>query len=248
MIQTAAGLAPVIDLLTRSSEAPVLLQGPHGTTKELLAHVLHDHSIRVNHPFVILDCQKPPPARADRELWSLGDLPGLRALVQGGTLLLKHVHTLSPLGQTRLLDLVENQSTTPADNGAGGAGGSLGLRLVTTCDVDLAAVSKAGNFRSDLLLRLNVLALDVPADLTRREDIDLVLNFLADIVDIEAAAVPGDRGEAWLRRLRASPAWSDDLRDLVDATRRALILGPADGQTEDVLPLLVRSFRRPNPG
>ena len=150
------------------SQAPVLLTGPSGPAKELLARFVHASSVRAEGPFVALDVAAIPPALVESELYGYvkGAFPGAASprrgrlmMAESGTLFLDGVGELSPELQLKLLRLLSEHRYLPL-------GADLAvpadIRLVAASDRVLAAEVGAGRFRRDLYFRLNVCPVRVP--------------------------------------------------------------------------------------
>jgi len=185
------GESPSIQSLIRTakkiadSTAIVQIQGPSGTGKELIAHLIHTSSPRKNRPFVIVNCASIPDALLESELFghekgaftnAYAMKQGLVEVANGGTLFLDEVGDISPMIQPKLLRFLE----TGEFRRVGGTNAmKVDVRIVSATNKDLQKEVEAGRFREDLLYRLNVVTLRIPPLKDRKEDIPLLIkNFL----------------------------------------------------------------------
>jgi DNA-binding NtrC family response regulator len=213
--------------LVAASDVTVLVTGETGTGKELVARALHDASHRRRKPFVVVDCGALPEALLESELFghvrgaftgAVGDRQGAFQRADGGTLFLDELGAVTPAVQARLLRVLEARTVRPV--GADAERG-VDVRVVAASPVDLSARVAEGQFRSDLLYRLSVVALELPPLRARREDLPLVVAELLRRRGFEAAEVKGPN----LDRLQAH-AWPGNVRELRNVIERALALTP----------------------
>lgn len=176
----------VVALLRRfaRSRAPILITGETGTGKELAAHAAHYLSDRSDAAFVPVNCGALPDALIETELFghakgSFTDASRARAglirAAEGGTLFLDEVEALSPRGQVILLRFLQDQSFR-----------SIGeeqihhanVRVIAASNLNLRRLVESGGFRSDLMFRLDVLSVQMPALRERMDDIPLLVAHL----------------------------------------------------------------------
>jgi DNA-binding NtrC family response regulator len=151
--------------LAAAGDLPVLVSGPTGSGKELVARLLHRHGRRPDSPFVVVDCGVLSASSAEQELFGTADgSPGLIRQAMGGTLLLDEVGDLPPTVQAALLRVLENIQSRLSD------GGEV-TRVVALTNRDLGL---DGAFRRDLLHRLAGATLVLPALSEHAEDIPLI--------------------------------------------------------------------------
>ncbi|MBW1880107.1 MAG: sigma-54-dependent Fis family transcriptional regulator [Deltaproteobacteria bacterium] len=218
------------------TSATVLLQGPTGTGKELLAHAIHYRSRRAHGPFLAVNCSAIPEALLESELFghekgaftgAIRQHRGKFEQADGGTILLDEVGELDPYTQVKLLRVLENGEFQRV-------GGSqtikVDIRVIAATNKDLRQEVTSGNFREDLFYRLNVVTLRVPSLTKRREDIPLLVDHF-----VRKYALENDRPIPQVRRtvverLSQYP-WPGNVRQLQHVVERAVILA----KDEDVL-------------
>lgn len=226
--------AAMIDLrrLVRTigpSETDVLITGPTGSGKEVMARTLHDLSPRAGKPFVVINCAALPVDLIESELFGheAGAFAGaVRARygrfehARGGTILLDDVGSMPPDLQARLLRVLQDRvimrlgSSEPIP---------LDVRFMATSKVDLAQEMARGAFREDLFWRINVVNLRLPPLSARRDDIPVLFLHLVR----EAAArhrVADRRPDPGLLAELSARDWPGNVRELRNAAER-LVLG-----------------------
>jgi two-component system, response regulator FlrC len=211
-----------------TSEIPVLLEGPTGTGKEVLAQFIHRLSARASGPFVAVNCAAMPEAMLEALLFGhkKGAFTGASETGEGlfraadkGTLLLDEIGELPLLLQAKLLRALQEGEVLPL-----GATKpvKVDVRVIACTNRQLVAEVEAGRFREDLLYRLNVFPLRLPALRDRPGDIAA----LAFGMLLRHSAAPGQPG--WIERsaieqLEAHP-WPGNVRELENVIRRAILL------------------------
>lgn len=255
------GLSPAVERLRRliadlaGTSANVLIHGETGTGKELVARCLHEASQRHKRHFVAINCGGLPEQLFESEIFGheAGSFTGAARKrigkiehAEGGTLFLDEIESMPmPLQikllrvlQERVVERLGSNQPVPVD-----------ARVVAATKADLRALSDAGQFRSDLYYRLNVITLELPPLRERREDVPLLFeHFVAQAaLRFEREAVPASPGE--LAALVAYP-WPGNVRELRNlAERHVLGLGCNPGHGTDTpaaLPLAqaVEQFER----
>jgi PAS domain S-box-containing protein len=164
------------------SDAPVLVDGPSGTGKEMVARAIHGLSPRKNGPFVRVNCGALPDTLLESELFGYvkgaftdakRDKPGHFALANGGTILLDEIGDITPAFQVRLLRVLQEGEVHPL--------GStrtikVDVRVIAATNRDLAAMVREGTFRQDLFYRIRIIPITLRALRERREDIPLLID------------------------------------------------------------------------
>src|SRR5215471_16580116 len=162
------------------TEATVLITGPPGTGKELIAHAIHANSPRKSRPFVKVHVGALPEGLFERELFghvkgaftdAREDRPGRFAVADGGTIFLDEIGTIGPAQQIKLLRVLQEGEFEPLGSTRTR---KVDVRVVVATNADLKAEIAAGRFREDLYYRLNVVEIKMPSLRERQEDILLL--------------------------------------------------------------------------
>jgi NtrC-family two-component system response regulator AlgB len=243
-----------IDLAMRaaSADAPILLRGENGTGKGVLARMIHGHSKRAQSPFVTVNCPTLSEDLLASELFghragaftgAIRDQPGRVESAEGGTIFLDEIGEVSPGLQAKLLRFVqEKEFERVGDNKTRHAD----VHVIAATNRDLDADVKAGRFREDLLFRLNVIEIVVPALHERTEDIlPLAKRFLAFFSRAANRATP-DLAPAAERALFGY-SWPGNVRELRNVIERATILFPAHLFGLEALPARIAAHASPLP-
>lgn len=164
------------------SNSTVLIQGPSGTGKELLAMALHDLSERKSQPFVIVNCGALPDTLLESELFGYvrgaftdakRDKPGRFARAEGGTIFLDEIGDVSPSVQVKLLRVLQDKAYEPLGSNTTR---KVNVRIITASNRDLVDLIRKGTFREDIYYRINVVTIELPPLRERRDDIPLLID------------------------------------------------------------------------
>ena len=223
------------------SDAPILLRGENSTGKSVLARYIHARSKRIGHPYVTVNCPTLSEELLASELFghaigaftgAVRDQAGRVEAAEGGTILLDEIGEITPPLQAKLLRFVQDKEfervgetrTRHAD-----------VRVVAATNRDLDADVVAGRFREDLLFRLNVVEIQVPALRERGEDIlPMSRRFLAFFARAANRVTPTLTAET--ERALTAYAWPGNVRELRNAMERATILFPNATLGPEALP------------
>lgn len=231
IIGSEGGLKSVMQQLERvaPTEATVLIHGESGTGKELMARAIHRLSRRVQRPFVDTNCGAIPLTLIENELFghergAFTDAkeaqPGIFEQADGGTLFLDEVGELPMDAQVKLLRVLEERRVTRI---GGTRQRPVDVRIVAATNRNLEEEVRKGNFRLDLLYRLNVFTLELPPLRQRREDIPLLADFFIRkhdrLLSLDVRALT----PAAMDRL-CDYDWPGNVRDLENAIQSAMIL------------------------
>jgi DNA-binding NtrC family response regulator len=210
-----------------ATDTTILLDGETGTGKGAIAEAIHQLSGRASGPFVVVDCGAIPPSLIESELFGheRGSFTGAEErrigafeAASGGTVFLDEVGELGPDLQPKLLRVLEGRQVRRIGSVAPIP---VDVRVIAATNRDLRHEVNAGQFRTDLYYRLNVMRVTVPPLRDRREDIpQLVAHFYRNIVKSTDAAPPAEL----IMRLMRQP-WAGNVRELRSAVERAVLLG-----------------------
>ena len=212
------------------TEANVLLLGENGTGKELVAKSLHEQSRRAARPFVAADVAALSAGLFESELF--GHLKGAFTDAQasrvgrfeaaaGGTLFLDEIGNIALPQQAKLLTALQNRQVVPVGSNAPVP---VDIRLVSATNAPLHALVARGDFRQDLMYRLNTVELTLPPLRERGEDVWLLARHFAQVYASRNQRPAQEFAPAALRKLRQH-AWPGNVRELQHAVERAVILG-----------------------
>jgi len=231
--------------LAGPSPARVLIQGEHGTGKELVARALHASSPRREMPFVPVNCSAIPDELIESDLFGhergafTGATQARRGRFEeahGGTLFLDEVGDLSPRAQTKLLRVLQEGELSRV---GGSRAITIDVRVVGATNRDLAATAKSGAFREDLYFRLAVIPITVPPLRERLEDLPLLVEHFVRELARETTRRSRTFSPQALELLRRY-AFPGNVRELRNIVERLLIMNPIDvigpEQVRTVLP------------
>ncbi len=211
------------------SQAPVYISGESGTGKELVARSIHEQGPRAAHPFVPVNCGAIPSELMESEFFghkkgsftgATSDKEGLFQAASGGTLFLDEVADLPLDMQVKLLRAIQEKAVRPVGSQQEI---TIDVRILSATHKDLNKAIAAGDFRSDLFYRINVIQLDIPPLRERRGDIAMLsehfLQRFADDLDLPAAKLSKDG----LQALGEYP-FPGNIRELENILERAYTL------------------------
>ena len=224
------------------SQASVLVRGESGTGKELIARAIHSASTRAAGPFRALNCAALPANLLESELFghakgsftgAVRDAPGHFRLADGGTLFLDEVAELPPEVQAKLLRVLQEHAVLPV-------GGTepipVDVRIVSATHRALRREAREGRFRSDLLYRLRVIPLYLPALRERPEDVALLAHrFLEEFRGDDTGHIAPGALEALV-----AYDWPGNVRELQNAIEYGTVMGNGKVMTLADLPPEVR--------
>jgi two-component system nitrogen regulation response regulator NtrX len=233
MVGSSLALQGVRELIAKvgPTAARVLITGENGTGKELVARGLHEASPRRDAAFVEVNCAAIPSELIESELFghmkgsftgAFADRAGKFEQADGGTLFLDEVGDMSLSAQAKLLRVLQEGVVTRI---GGSKSIEVDVRVLAATNKELESEIAEGRFREDLLYRLNVVPIEVPALRERLEDVPALVDHFAERL-AASAGVPGKKfSEDAVARLRAR-SWPGNIRELRNAVERALILAP----------------------
>jgi two-component system, NtrC family, response regulator HydG len=255
ILGTSPSMRNVRELVTRIAAAPVpvLVLGETGTGKSLVAQAIHAESPRATGPLVVVNCAALPESLLESELFgyvkgsftgATSDRPGLFREANGGTLFLDEIGEMAPALQAKLLRVIEQGTVRPVGSTKEE---QVDVRIVVATHRDLHAAVKAGAFRADLLYRLDVISIHMPALRDRREDIpELVSHFLKRARAKYPSAVPEKLSREAMDCLLAYD-WPGNVREIDHVLEKMVLLGRAATVTLDDVPESIRNPGRKTP-
>ncbi|MHB1207960.1 MAG: nitrogen assimilation response regulator NtrX [Rhodospirillaceae bacterium] len=242
------GSCPAVVALRRTIErvgptgSRVMITGPAGSGKEVVARQIHMHSTRAQGPFVVVNCASLHPDRLNEVLFGQtragGDGDGQSGVLEradGGTLLLDEVADMPLATQSAIIRILQDQRLERI-NGHGPVG--VDVRVIATTNRDLREEIAHGQFREELFYRLNVVPVPVPPLSDRREDIPELARHLLERTAASAGLPKRVLGEDAIAAMQVYP-WPGNVRQLRNVIERLLIMAPgavADPIRADMLP------------
>lgn len=221
------------------SEARVLITGPNGAGKELVAHQIHEQSARSTNAMVEVNCAAIPAELIESELFghkkgaftgAQKDRKGKFELAHGGTLFLDEIGDMSLSAQAKVLRALQEHKITPV---GGDRSIKVDVRVLAATNKDLKSEIAAGKFREDLYHRLSVILIEVPGLNDRSDDIPLLAqHFLQQIADDYGVSVKGISGAA-ISALQGYD-WTGNIREFRNVIERLHILGGSEISADDV--------------
>ena len=224
----------------------VLITGPSGSGKEVVARLLHSRSRRAPHAFVAINAATMAPERMETELFGTEATPtgprkvGVFEQAHGGTLFLDEVAEMPLETQSKILRVLVEQTF---ERVGGGPKVKVDVRVVSSSSRDLNDEISKGRFREDLFHRLNVVPINVPPLSARREDIPMLVDHFMGQISKTTGLPPRMISEDAMAALQAHD-WPGNIRQLRNNVERLLILTSGDPSatvTADMLPAEVGS-------
>ena len=232
MIGASAALKDVVEMIDKvaPTQARVLITGPNGTGKELVAHQLHEKGQRHRQDFIEVNCAAIPAELIESELFghvkgsftsAVKDRKGKFEAADKGTLFLDEIGDLSLSAQAKVLRaLQENKiQRVGSDKDI-----SVDVRILAATNKDLKLEIAEGRFREDLYHRLAVIVIKVPALKDRLEDIPLLCNHFIQQISAKEGVPTKTLEEAAIKKLKDYP-WTGNIRELRNVIERLMILG-----------------------
>ena len=231
MVGESKAMEQVREMISKvaPTDARVLILGPNGSGKELVARAIHENSSRSNGGFVEVNCAAIPSELIESELFghekgsftsAIKQRIGKFEQADGGTLFLDEIGDMSASAQAKVLRALQENKITRV---GGDKDISVNVRVVAATNKDLKTEIAENRFREDLYHRLGVIIIKVPALKDRPDDIPLLTEkFLADIAD-EYGAKKKNVDKKALEELKKQP-WSGNIRELRNVVERLVIM------------------------
>jgi two-component system, NtrC family, response regulator AtoC len=249
LIGTSAAIVELSQEIERiaRSDAKVLITGESGVGKELVAHAIHQRSVRAARTMVAVNCAGLPETLLESELFghvkgsftgAYRDKQGKLEMADGGSIFLDEIGEMTLRMQGLLLRFMETGELQKV--GADRAAGRVNVRVIAATNRNLRDMITEGTFREDLFYRLNVIHLTVPPLRERREDIpSLIEYFLAQFTRNNGTPVHAIAPDAI--KLLAEYSWPGNVRELENVIERLVVTGRNDTVVPDDLPMEIRT-------
>lgn len=210
------------------SQANLLLVGETGTGKELAAQALHDLGPRTTKAFVTVNCAAIPAGKFEETIFGIeGGALGFLDQAEDGTLFLDEIHTMPLEFQTKILRVIENGEFCKLGSSKFQKSD---IRILSASNEPLENVVDRGEFRSDLLYRVNTIMLNLPALRERQEDIELLFHHFSDhfaqIYNVKSPQITTED----LALLMSHP-WPGNVRELKSVSERRILATRRGGGT-----------------
>ncbi|HNS09834.1 MAG TPA: sigma-54 dependent transcriptional regulator [Candidatus Ozemobacteraceae bacterium] len=231
LIGTSEAMQRVHKLIANISDtsSTVLISGESGTGKEMVARAIHAHSTRSDKPFVAVNCSTIPEQLFESEMFghkkgsftnAYSDKHGLFKEAEGGTLFLDEIGDLPVSNQAKLLRVLQDGSFKPV-----GANQQLqaDVRIISASNKILSREVQSGNFREDLLYRINVVEIELPPLRARRSDIRELAEFFINLYSMRHSRNITGFDQSFLQAL-IDYDWPGNVRQLENCIERAVIM------------------------
>lgn len=241
MIGESDAIAQIKDMIDKvaPTDARVLITGPNGTGKELVAHWLHEKSERVKGPMIEVNCAAIPSELIESELFghvkgaftsANKDRAGKFEAANGGTIFLDEIGDMSLSAQAKVLRALQESriQRVGSDKDI-----KVNVRVVAATNKNLKKEIEDGKFREDLYHRLAVILIKVPALNDRRDDIPLLINYFAKKIADEQGTAQKNFSNKAIKLLQEYD-WTGNIRELRNVVERLIILGNTEVSEQDV--------------
>lgn len=221
------------------TEARVLITGPNGTGKELVAHWLHQKSERSKGPMIEVNCAAIPSELIESELFghvkgaftsANRDRAGKFEAANGGTLFLDEIGDMSLSAQAKVLRALQENKVQRVGSDRDI---KVDVRVITATNKNLKKEIEAGNFREDLYHRLAVILIKVPSLNDRRDDIPLLVEYFTGKISTDHGTTQKKFSSKAIKLLQEYD-WTGNVRELRNVVERLIILGGKEISEEDV--------------
>jgi DNA-binding NtrC family response regulator len=241
MIGESPAISQIKDMIEKvaATDARVLVTGPNGTGKELVAHWLHEKSERAKGPLIEVNCAAIPSELIESELFghvkgaftsANKDRAGKFEAANGGTIFLDEIGDMSLSAQAKVLRALQESRVQRVGSDKDI---KVDVRVVAATNKNLKKEIEEGNFREDLYHRLAVILIKVPALNDRREDIPLLINHFTKKISQEQGTSQKQFSNKATKLLQEYD-WTGNIRELRNVVERLIILGDTEVSESDV--------------
>ena len=232
MIGESAPMQHIRDMVAKVAATParVLIEGPNGSGKELVARSLHAQSDRAAAPYIEVNCAAIPSELIESELFghekgsftsAIKQHKGKFEQADGGTLFLDEIGDMSLAAQAKVLRVLQENKLSRVGSDADI---KVDVRVIAATNKDLTKEIAEGNFREDLYHRLSVIVIKVPSLDERKEDIPLLVDYFVEQICSETAMPRKSFSPEAVKALQER-SWKGNIRELRNVVERLLILG-----------------------
>lgn len=241
MIGESAGLKKIQEMIDKVavSDARVLITGPNGAGKELVAHAIHAQSDRSKGPMIEVNCAAIPSELIESELFghvkgsftgAIKDKQGKFELANNGTIFLDEIGDMSLVAQAKVLRALQESKVSPVGSDKEI---KVDVRVLAATNKNMKTEIESGKFREDLYHRLSVIEIYVPPLDERKEDIKLLIEHFSKIISEEHGTAKKDFDEKAIKALEDFN-WTGNIRELRNVVERLIILGSNPVSADDV--------------
>ena len=241
MIGNSAALSKIQDMIEKvaPSDARVLITGPNGAGKELVAHAIHAQSERSRGPMIEVNCAAIPSELIESELFghvkgsftgAIKDKQGKFEQANGGTIFLDEIGDMSLVAQAKVLRALQESRVSPVGSDKEI---KVDVRVIAATNKNLQKEIANGKFREDLYHRLSVIEIYVPSLDERKEDIPLLVEHFSQVIADEQGNAVKIFDQKAIEALQEF-SWTGNIRELRNVVERLIILGANPVTAEDV--------------
>ncbi len=241
MVGSSENLDKIREIINKvaDTDARVLITGPNGSGKELVAHHIHEKSSRNKRPLIEVNCAAIPSELIESELFghvkgsftgAHKDKEGKFELADGGTIFLDEIGDMSLAAQAKVLRALQEGRIMRV---GGDKEIKVDVRVLAATNKDLRKEIEQGKFREDLYHRLAVIVIEVPGLNERREDVEELINHFA-VQIAESSGMPPKEFSSEAIKMLEKFDWTGNIRELRNVVERMMILGGTPISKEDV--------------